>query len=54
MPRSTSTVRLSYDDGVEAFGGASSRIDSGPVWQGSDEEEAVDDDVLRAPSLKRT
>ena len=32
---------LSYDDGVEAFGGvASSRIDSGPVWQGSDEEEA--------------
>merc|ERR1719271_530424 len=38
---------LSYDDGVEAYGGvASSRIDSGPVWQGSDEEEAVDDDVF--------
>ena len=36
---------LSYDDGVEAFGGiASRRIDDAPVWQGSGEEEAVDDD----------
>jgi hypothetical protein len=38
---------LSYDDGVEAFGGvASRRIDDAGVWQGSDEEEAVDDDVF--------
>jgi len=38
---------LSYDNGVEAYGGsAKMRVDAGPAWQGSDEEASVDDDAF--------